>query len=292
MSARRAPPGFVAEESADAITLVRADLAEAARARGLFAGDGIARAFATGAALAGGRGAAAVLALRSAPEDAGEIADTRTQTSVDLVVRKLRHGGVFAPWLGARYWGPGRVLRELSATHELFVAGAPVPMPALALARRCAGPLWECAIGTQRAAGITLLAALLAAPSADARAAALRACAEAVRAFHDRGGRHADLNAANVLVAAPASQARACVIDLDRARVASPVPARRRAREIARLWRSLAKHAGAARIAANERAAFLVAYCAGDAALERAVRTQLRRERLRTAVHAWRYPRH
>jgi tRNA A-37 threonylcarbamoyl transferase component Bud32 len=290
MRAGRAPPGFVAEESADAITLVRSDLADAARALGLFAGDGIARALAAGAKLAGGRGAAARLALISEPGDAGENADRRTRTSVELVVRKLRHGGLFAPWLGADFWGPGRVLRELSATRELFAAGAPVPQPALALARRRAGPLWECAIGTQRAEGITLLAALHAVTSADARAAALRACAEAVRAFHDRGGRHADLNAANVLVAAPGPDARACLIDLDRARVASPVPAHRRAREIARLWRSLAKHGGAARIDANERAAFLAAYCSADAALERALRTHLPRERLRTALHAWRYP--
>jgi Ser/Thr protein kinase RdoA (MazF antagonist) len=166
-----------------------------------------------------------------------------------------------------------------------------VPRPALALARRRAGPLWECALGTQRAPGITLLAALHAAPSPAARTAALRACAEAVRAFHDHGGRHADLNATNVLVAAPGPQTRACVIDLDRARVASPVGPQRRARELARLWRSLAKHGGAARLAAGERDAFVAAYCAGDSALEQALRTQLRRERLRTALHAWRYPR-
>jgi 3-deoxy-D-manno-octulosonic acid kinase len=290
MRTRRAPAGFVVEETADALTLVRADLAEAARAGGLFAGDGIARAFAAGAALAGGRGGAAGLTLRSAAESAGGATNGADGAGVAVVVRKLRHGGLFASLLGASHWGPGRLLRELEATIELFSAGAPVPQPALALARRCAGPLWECAIGTQRALGITLVAALDAAPSAAARAAALRACAEAVRAFHDRGGWHADLNATNVLVPAPGSQTRACVIDLDRARVASPVHPQRRAREIARLWRSLAKHAGAASLTQGERDAFAAAYAAGEPALEQELRTHLRRERLRTALHAWRYP--
>jgi len=290
MRAQRAPAGFVAEQSAGALTLVRADLVEAARALDLFAGDGIARAFAAGAALAGGRGAAAVLSLQSAPGSSGD-ASSPGGSRIDLVVRRLRHGGLLAPLRGASYWGPGRLLRELAATSELFAAGAPVPRPALALARRLAGPLWECAIGTQRAPGITLLAALHAAPSPAARAAALHACAEAVRAFHDHGGRHADLNAANVLVPAPGPQTRGCVLDLDRARVASPVGTQRRARELARLWRSLAKHGGPARLAAGERDAFVAAYCAGDAALEQLLRAQLRREHLRTALHTWRYPR-
>jgi hypothetical protein len=280
-----APPGFVAEPSdgGGAITLVRSDFAGAARARGLFERDGIARAFAGGVPLGGGRHAAAVIDLGPA----------------EIVVRKLRHGGLLGPLLGESYWGPSRVLRELGVTRELAAAGAPVPAPAFALARRRAGPLWECAIGTLRVPGIPLLAAQVAAAergeNGEARAAMMRACAAAVRAFHERGGRHADLNASNVLVAwdAVASNAdsvRAFLVDLDCARVAPGVPSARRAREIARLWRSLAKHAGAASLTAPERDAFVAAYCAGDAALERELRDALRRERLRTALHAWRYP--
>jgi hypothetical protein len=282
---RGAPPGFVREESANAITLVRAELADDARALGLFDSDAIARALASGKPLAGGRGAAAALSQRIAAR-VGSVPN-----SWDIVMRQLRHGGWLAPILRTSHWGAARVLGELEATLALFDAGAPVPAPALVLARRRAGPLWECAIGTQRLPGVTLLALLRDEPSGARRSAALRACAEAARAFHDRGGRHADLNATNVLVHAEGAAARAWLIDLDRARVARFVPPRRRAREIARLWRSLAKHAGAQAFGVRDRDAFVAHYCAGDAALERTLRAHLQRERARTALHALRYRR-
>ncbi len=280
MDAASAPEGFVGERSDAALTLVRAELADAARAHGLFGSEGIARALAAGTALAGGRGPVAVLDLARADG-----------VAVELVVRKLRHGGLLGPLLGARYLGPERVLRELSATSALRTAGAPVPRPLLALARRRAGPFWECAIGTERAPGVTLVTALRGAPDAASRAAALSACAAAARAFHDRGGRHADLNAANLLVDASSAPPRAFVIDLDRARVAARVDAARRARELARLWRSLAKHGAATRLAPAERDAFVAAYCAGDEALGRALRAQLRGAERRSALHALRHPR-
>jgi tRNA A-37 threonylcarbamoyl transferase component Bud32 len=266
-----APPGFVVERQSDAVRWVRASLAADARALGLFEPDGIARALAAGAALGGGRAGAASLALPAA--------------RAEVVVRPLRHGGVFGGLLGASYWGPGRVLRELAATQQLFAAGAPVPEPAFALAQRRAGPLWTCAIATARIAGVSLASAARGA----ARASALRAAAGAVRALHDRGGRHADLNATNLLVAERDGDARACVIDLDRARVTASVPPSRRAREIARLWRSLAKCG--APLDAGERSAFVAAYAGGDAALARELAAALRRERLRSALHAWRYAR-
>jgi hypothetical protein len=275
---------FVAESADGRVACVSAQLAAGARSLGLLARDGIARAFAAGAPLRGGRGAACVLAL---PRDAGPGEAARAE----IVLRKLRHGGLLAPLLGELHFGPARALAELEATRTLFAAGAPVAEPALALAQRRAGPLWECAVGTHRAPGETLLATLLRAPGASERAAALGACAEAIRDFHDRGGRHADLNATNLLVAREALETRARLIDLDRVRVAARVPARRRARELARLWRSLAKHAGAARLSPRERDAFVAIYCAGDAGLARGLRSWLRVERARTALHSWRYPR-
>lgn len=278
MHADTPPPGFVREHGDGALSLVRADLAAGARALGLFAQDGIARAFAAGSAIGGGRAPAALLAWPGA--------------GPEIVVRRLRHGGLLAPLLGRAYLGPGRVLRELSVTSELASRDDRlVPQPALALARRLAGPLWECAIGTVRIPGVDLFAALREAQGADARAAALFACAAAVRAFHDLGARHADLNASNLLLVSRAGRLSASVIDLDRARIRERVPAHRRAREIARLWRSLAKRGATARLEPSERDAFLAAYCAGDATLEAALRAHGRREHMRSALHAWRHPR-
>jgi hypothetical protein len=273
-----APAGFVSERSDGALAVVRAELAAGARALGLCAPGAIARAFALGAPLAGGRAPAAVFALPGG--------------GPELVVRRLRHGGALGALLGRAYLGHGRVLRELAITETLARRGGGlVPTPALALARRLAGPLWECAIGTLRVPGADLFATLGGAAGAEARADALAACARALRAFHDLGARHADLHAGNLLVAPRDGALAATLIDLDRARLGEPVPPRRRAREIARLWRSLAKRGGSARLGDGEREAFVVAYCAGDAALATALRRALRRERLRTALHALRYPR-
>ena len=275
MRARCPPAGFLAEQSRDAISWVRAPLAADARALGLFDADGIARALAAGSLLAGGRAGATSLPMQAARSE--------------VVVRPLRHGGLLAPLLGTRlrggYWGPERGLRELAVTQQLLAAGAPVPEPAFVLARRSAGPLWECAIGTLRVPGVSLASAALAA----ARSGALRAAACAVRALHDCGGRHADLNATNVLIAEHAGDVRARLIDLDRARIDAPVPPRRRAREIARLWRSLAKCG--APLSAGERSAFVASYAGEDAALASELAAALRREQLRSALHTWRYPR-
>ena len=267
------PAGFECEERAGAITAVRVDLVAGARALGLFERDGIARAFAAGEAVGGGRVPAALIAWPSGPHE--------------IVVRRLRHGGVLGGVLGGAYLGASRVLRELAVNAELFAAGAPVPQPALVLARRSAGPFWACAIGTERVAGANFASSLLGAE----RERALRAAAIAVRSFHDAGGRHADLNATNLLLAERNGHLTATVIDLDRARVRAPVPAKRRMREIARLWRSLLKRGAGAALSPAERDAFLVAYCAGEAPLERELRARLRREQLRSALHTWRYPR-
>jgi 3-deoxy-D-manno-octulosonic acid kinase len=276
--AAAAPEGFVRREGAGWLALVRAELAGGAETLGLLGPAGIERAFSAGARLHGGRAPAALLTI---PEGGAEV-----------VVRRLRHGGLLAPVLRGAYLGPGRVLRELAATAALAArAEALVPRPALALARRIAGPLWECALGTLRVAGVDLFTALRDARDAAARAEALGAAARAVRAFHDLGARHADLNASNLLLAPREGRLSAVVIDLDRARLRAALPASRRALEIARLWRSLAKRGGAARLEAADRAAFLAAYCAGDAALESALRAPLRREQMRSALHAWRYPR-
>ncbi|HEY8123031.1 MAG TPA: lipopolysaccharide kinase InaA family protein [Myxococcota bacterium] len=278
MRAPGAPAGFVREHGAGALGLVRADLAAGARALGLLAPEGIVRAFTAGRALGGGRAPVVALAWPGG--------------GPEVVVRRLRHGGLLGPLLGGAFLGPGRVLRELAVTSELSArGGALVPRPALALARRISGPLWECAIGTERVPGVDLFAALLGARSAAERRAALVACAEAVRALHDLGACHADLNAANLLLAPREGRLAASVIDLDRAQIRPVVPARRRAREIARLWRSLAKRGAQTRLAPGESEAFLAAYCASDATLAHALRAPLARERLRSALHAWRYPR-
>jgi tRNA A-37 threonylcarbamoyl transferase component Bud32 len=90
--------------------------------------------------------------------------------------------------------------------------------------------------------GDTFSLADLLATSTDAslREAALRAVGTTLRAMHDRGLHHRDLNAGNILLRPAGGGFAVWIIDLDRAAVGSAVSAARRRRALDRLARSLA----------------------------------------------------
>ena len=73
------------------------------------------------------------------------------------------------------------------------------------------------------------------------------------------------------------------IVDLDRARAGTPPSLGRRAREIARLDRSLHKHGLQIGASTNER--FLDAYVDGDAGARARLRRRLRFASVRTVVH-------
>jgi 3-deoxy-D-manno-octulosonic acid kinase len=208
-----------------------------------------------------------------------------------LVVRRLRHGGLLGPLLGSRYLDGERSLRELAVTARLRAAGAPVPEPVLALALR-RGPCWAHAFATVYEEGAVDALGFLASRPDEARV--LRAAAAfgaAVRRFHDAGGRHADLHVKNLLLRETRAGAEGLVIDLDRGGVGAPPPPRRRARELGRLWRSLAKRRVAESLGERGVASFFAAYCAGDRALRDALLARLPAERRRAALHSLHYRR-
>jgi 3-deoxy-D-manno-octulosonic acid kinase len=206
-----------------------------------------------------------------------------------VVVRRLRHGGLLGPLLGERYLDGGRATRELDVTARLRGLGAPVPEPVFALALR-RGPLFTLALGTLYEEGaVDALTFLASAPDEGRVLRAAAAFGAAVRRFHDAGGRHADLHVKNLLLRETRAGADAIVIDLDRGAIgAAPLPARR-ARELGRLWRSLAKRGVADQVGERGIAAFLSAYCAGDRALRAALNRHLPAERRRAALHALLY---
>jgi hypothetical protein len=162
-----------------------------------------------------------------------------------------------------------------------------VPRALFALGHR-RGAFWSAVLGTLYESGARDgLRLLAAAPQPDALAAAIVAAARAVRRFHDAGGRHADLHLGNLLFLARGTGVDALVIDLDRARASAPPDARRRMRELMRLYRSLVKRGFAEQIGLRGCARFLHAYCAGDRALRRGLLAALPRERRRIRRHRW-----
>lgn len=235
-------------------------------------------------------------ATRRVPVPAADHADGAERA---LIVRFVRRGGVLGTLLGARLFGPDRPFDELRTHLRLLEAGAPVARPAFAMAWR-RGLTWRAVYSTwEESHCVDGIAWLRTRPDAGALAAGLCAAGRALRSFHDCGGCHADLNASNLLLRerpGGASGPEVIVIDLDRARFAnvsgtsSPgAPAARRAKELARLARSVQKHVPEIELRPREQAQFLRAYFGGDRALRAGVRRHATREALRTWLHALRY---
>jgi len=262
--------------SARTVLVVAPEFETPVRALGLLERDRIPALFA-GAAGAIGRSPVAVLPLPGRAER--------------LALRRLRHGGLFAPLLGGAFLGAGRARRELEVTAELRARGAPVPRPVLALASRIRGPLWRASLATVfEESAQDAVAFLSAAPPREEVLRACEAAGAAVRRFHDAGGHHPDLHVKNLLVRVGTTHPEVLVIDLDRAQAAAPPEPAERMAELMRLLRSLIKRGLEGRVGPRGRAVFLRSYTAGDRKLRRALLARLPLERTRLWLHtlSWR----
>lgn len=161
-----------------------------------------------------------------------------------LIVKTLRHGGLAAPLLGASFRGARRLLDAVRLARLLIERGGATARPAFARIRAGALPgLQRLELATFEIEGARDAASWLASErDARARRAAIRACGAAVRALHEAGVFHADLNLRNLLVArASDGAARAFVIDLERSTLPAPLLPRHRVDNLARLLRSVEK---------------------------------------------------
>ncbi len=171
------------------------------------------------------------------------------------VLRRYLHGGVLRRLTGRWFTGAPRPVRELVATVRAERAGVRVPVVLAALWRPRAGLLHEGFLLTREETGKRDLAAALAdgAPAA----AALSAVGRETRRLHEAGVWHADLHVRNVLLGADG----ATLLDFDRARVLSPVPADLRLASLLRFDRSVVKLARRGpTVRAADRLRFFKAY--------------------------------
>lgn len=163
--------------------------------------------------------------------------------SVRVVVRRSRHGGLLAPLTGERFAGRTRAPRELALALRLVELGVPTP-EVVAWATYRAGMLLRRAdVATREVPGARDLAGALdrAATPAD-RTVPLAATARLLDALAAARAVHPDLNIKNVLLRPDAEGGfRALVLDVDRVRLTTRTPAQVRARNLARLLRSLRK---------------------------------------------------
>jgi hypothetical protein len=268
--ARETPRGFRRLRKGRIELVVDAELAEREAALALLEEGGLERAF--GAPQGAGRAPTALLDLGAG--------------GPRVHLRRLVHGGWLGPLLGPAFPSFDRPVDELAVTQRLRDAGAPVPRPALAHARRLLGPLRACAVGTVFEEGTVDAAEFLAGgPEPGRLMLAVAAAAQAVRRFHDAGGRHADLHVKNLLLREGADGFACVVVDLDKARVASDLTPAERMAELMRLFRSLVKRGLLDGVGARGCARFLSVYCGDDRRLRAALRRRLAAELRKVALH-------
>ena len=146
--------------------------------------------------------------------------DERTQ----VVVRRSRHGGFFAPLTGERFFPPTRAPHELRVALRLRAAGIPTP-ELIAYATYAAGPVLRRSDVVTREIphGRDLAVALLASVDPALKRDMLEVTAALFRSLALAGARHPDLNMKNVLLAPDdADRLHALVLDVDRVRFGAP----------------------------------------------------------------------
>ncbi len=157
------------------------------------------------------------------------------------VLRHYRRGGLIARLIADWYVWCGaaatRSFRELTLLDDIEALGLPAVRPVAARYRR-AGLGYRADLLTAAIKGSRTLATLLA---ADPGAAPWRQVGATIRAFHDAGICHADLNAHNVLIDATGE---VWLLDFDRG--SRRPPGAWRARNLRRLRRSVGKLSRAA----------------------------------------------
>jgi hypothetical protein len=164
-------------------------------------------------------------------------------SSVRAVVRRNRHGGLFAPLTRDLFLPPTRAPHELAVSCRLAEAGVRTPMILMYGVERVKVALRRADVATREVVGGRDLASYMS-PGEDParRAEAWSATRALVRSLNAAGARHHDLNVKNVLLApGTAGALEGWVLDVDRVAFGTANSASVRLGNAARLLRSARK---------------------------------------------------
>ncbi|MFP4173412.1 MAG: lipopolysaccharide kinase InaA family protein [Candidatus Hydrogenedentota bacterium] len=153
------------------------------------------------------------------------------------LIRRYRRGGVTAGFMPRDFILVNRPLGELRTHHYAYRQGLPVAEPLGAVWGHPARGRREGFYVSRELRGASLLQALTQRP--EEREPLLEEAGRVIRAMHDAGVVHGDLNGGNVFMDAAG---KAYLLDFDQAYVQWPLKARKRARNLLRFRRSLFKN--------------------------------------------------
>lgn len=189
--------------------------------------------------------------------------------------RPYGHGGLLGEARTPGFADPSRAWMELAVNARALELGLPVAPLVGATATRRADGRWEMqAWSWWNPESLTLSRCLPSLKEMPAvRLALLSAVGRAIRACHDAGLLHGDLNARNILVTRAPDTWRVGLVDLDRARfLASPPDRAARLAQVRRLYRSLAKEGVIPGFLPAEDLPSFVRECVGGTLTDREVR--------------------
>jgi hypothetical protein len=249
-----APPGgFVARPSGASVLYAAARVEGAVLSRGLSAAPGWVTALREGAHASG----------RSATTVVEGVEGTRWR------LKSMRRGGALAILWRDRYPSAARLVATLTATVEARERGVPTPATVAMLVVRGPGFLARGFMATEEIEASEDLARRVLRGAVTA--ADLVATMTAVRAMHDRGVVHPDLNLGNVMLRQRGERPPdASFVDFDRAWfLDGPAPFALRQAAIRRLERSCAKLTGRpGALGPGSEDLWYTLYAGGDAALD------------------------
>lgn len=208
-------------------------------------------------------------------------------------VRTMHRGGWVGGFARDAFASPNRVIREFHLWQTLHARGAPLPEAVFARAKRRRG-LWRLQFATlDRPEALDGLAWFSDPEKRAAWPSALAQCARSIRAFHDAGGVHGDLNLRNLLLEITPTreqEIRCWIVDLADARLRDPVSPRERLQDLMRLLRSAEKRGIPLAHSARHHARFLSHYCGSERSLRKAMLKALPTEQRRLTRHriGWR----
>jgi hypothetical protein len=159
-----------------------------------------------------------------------------------VVVRRNRHGGLFAPLTGELFLPPTRAPYELDVSLRLIKHGVRTPAVLMYGVERAHGIFRRADVVTLEIGGGRDMSTYMQAnEDAGARERAWSATRALVRALNTAGARHHDLNVKNILIAPGKVGLEAWVLDVDRVEFSKPDDPAVRDGNVARLLRSARK---------------------------------------------------
>ena len=267
------PPGFALIRDSHTTVVVREDYKAELQQQGMDNPEKLHALCRDSSARYSGRGATPSVPIEGRPGER-------------MIIKTCRRGGLLRFLVRDLYWGDSRPLQELCAAAAAQRAGIPAAPILAAVSVRAAGPFYRGYLITRELSGCKDLPAFLktgiggsAEEQFRHKRMLLAQAARAIRAMHDRGLYHGDLNLKNILI--DAQQQTIYIIDWDKSRAQENLSPSRRSSNMVRCCRSMTKLSRQGlELTERDQLYFLRAYWGTDAGIRKRLRKDFMRMRL------------